>query len=41
MVLKVDNRIIGRTHWRQLGSEPWAQSFSTELERVGTASLSP
>lgn len=34
VVLKVDNRIIGRTHWRQLGHESWDQSFSTELERV-------
>ncbi|XP_056875465.1 serine/threonine-protein kinase N2 [Takifugu flavidus] len=33
VVLKVDNRIIGRTHWRQLGTESWDQSFSTELER--------
>uniref|UniRef100_H3CBN3 protein kinase C n=1 Tax=Tetraodon nigroviridis TaxID=99883 RepID=H3CBN3_TETNG len=40
VVLKVDNRIIGRTHWRQLGSEPWAQSFSTELERSRELELS-
>ncbi|KAF7650615.1 hypothetical protein LDENG_00123080 [Lucifuga dentata] len=33
-VLKVDNRIMGRTHWRQLGKEAWTQSFSMELERV-------
>lgn len=33
-VLKVDNRIVGRTHWRQLGKEAWGQSFSIELERV-------
>ncbi|XP_051794332.1 serine/threonine-protein kinase N2 isoform X2 [Acanthochromis polyacanthus] len=32
-VLKVDNRIVGRTHWRQLGKEAWGQSFSIELER--------
>ncbi|KAM9306838.1 serine/threonine-protein kinase N2 [Pholidichthys leucotaenia] len=32
-VLKVDNRVVGRTHWRQLGKEAWGQSFSTELER--------
>ncbi|XP_076019936.1 serine/threonine-protein kinase N2 isoform X2 [Genypterus blacodes] len=32
-VLKVDNRIVGRTHWRPLGKEAWAQSFSIELER--------
>lgn len=32
-MLKVDNRIVGRTHWRQLGKEAWGQSFSTELER--------
>nr|XP_046230833.1 serine/threonine-protein kinase N2 isoform X2 [Scatophagus argus] len=33
VVLKVDNRIVGRTHWRQLGTEAWGQSFSIELER--------
>lgn len=33
-VLKVDNRIVGRTHWRQLAKEAWGQSFSIELERV-------
>ncbi|XP_068430381.1 serine/threonine-protein kinase N2 [Clinocottus analis] len=32
-VLKVDNRVVGRTHWRQLGKEAWGQSFSIELER--------
>ncbi|XP_049908353.1 serine/threonine-protein kinase N2 isoform X1 [Epinephelus moara] len=32
-VLKVDNRIVGRTHWRQLGKEAWGQSFSIELDR--------
>uniref|UniRef100_A0AAQ5XHA3 Protein kinase C n=1 Tax=Amphiprion ocellaris TaxID=80972 RepID=A0AAQ5XHA3_AMPOC len=32
-VLKVDNRIVGRTHWRQLGKEAWGQSFNIELER--------
>ncbi|MEQ2291195.1 hypothetical protein AMECASPLE_010933, partial [Ameca splendens] len=32
-VLKVDNRIVGRTHWKPLGKEAWGQSFSTELER--------
>uniref|UniRef100_A0A8C4ECV6 Protein kinase N3 n=1 Tax=Dicentrarchus labrax TaxID=13489 RepID=A0A8C4ECV6_DICLA len=33
VVLKVDNRIEGRTQWRQLGTEAWGQSFSIELER--------
>ncbi|XP_068608632.1 serine/threonine-protein kinase N2 [Brachionichthys hirsutus] len=33
VVLKVDNRIVGRTHWRQLGNEAWGQSFIIELER--------
>ncbi|XP_044031480.1 serine/threonine-protein kinase N2 isoform X2 [Siniperca chuatsi] len=33
VVLKVDNRIVGRTQWRQLGKEAWGQSFSIELER--------
>uniref|UniRef100_A0A669B5N1 protein kinase C n=1 Tax=Oreochromis niloticus TaxID=8128 RepID=A0A669B5N1_ORENI len=32
-VLKVDNRVVGRTQWRQLGKEAWGQSFSIELER--------
>ncbi|CAL1568134.1 unnamed protein product [Knipowitschia caucasica] len=32
-VLKVDNRIVGQTHWRQLGKEAWGQSFSIELEK--------
>uniref|UniRef100_A0A673ARL2 protein kinase C n=1 Tax=Sphaeramia orbicularis TaxID=375764 RepID=A0A673ARL2_9TELE len=32
-MLKVDNRIVSRTHWRQLGKEAWGQSFSIELER--------
>lgn len=32
-MLKVDNRIVGRTHWRQLGKEAWGQNFSIELER--------
>ncbi|XP_034457401.1 serine/threonine-protein kinase N2 isoform X2 [Hippoglossus hippoglossus] len=32
-VLKVDNRIVGHTNWRQLGKEAWGQSFSIELER--------
>uniref|UniRef100_A0A3Q2QCY1 protein kinase C n=1 Tax=Fundulus heteroclitus TaxID=8078 RepID=A0A3Q2QCY1_FUNHE len=31
--LKVDNRVVGRTHWRPLGKEAWGQNFSTELER--------
>uniref|UniRef100_A0A8C7ZLI7 Protein kinase N3 n=1 Tax=Oryzias sinensis TaxID=183150 RepID=A0A8C7ZLI7_9TELE len=33
-VLKVDNRVVGRTHWRQQGKDAWGQSFGTELERV-------
>ncbi|XP_041667587.1 serine/threonine-protein kinase N2 [Cheilinus undulatus] len=33
VVLKVDNRVVGRTHWRPLGNEAWDQSFSIELER--------
>uniref|UniRef100_UPI0037E87A1A serine/threonine-protein kinase N2 n=1 Tax=Semicossyphus pulcher TaxID=241346 RepID=UPI0037E87A1A len=33
VVLKVDSRIAGRTHWRQPGNEAWGQSFSIELER--------
>uniref|UniRef100_A0A672J167 protein kinase C n=1 Tax=Salarias fasciatus TaxID=181472 RepID=A0A672J167_SALFA len=32
-VLKVDSRIVGRTHWRQLAKEAWGQNFSIELER--------
>lgn len=33
VVLKLDNRIVGRSHWRQMGNEAWGQSFSIELER--------
>uniref|UniRef100_A0A3Q3VRL4 protein kinase C n=1 Tax=Mola mola TaxID=94237 RepID=A0A3Q3VRL4_MOLML len=33
IVLKVDNKIVGRTHWRQPGNEAWGQRFSIELER--------
>ncbi|XP_070706256.1 serine/threonine-protein kinase N2 [Pempheris klunzingeri] len=33
VVLKVDNRIVGHTHWRQQGKEASGQSFSIELER--------
>ncbi|KAI2664666.1 Serine/threonine-protein kinase N2 [Labeo rohita] len=32
-VLKVDNKIVGRTHWRPLSKEAWNQSFTIELER--------
>ncbi|XP_026866068.2 serine/threonine-protein kinase N2 isoform X1 [Electrophorus electricus] len=32
-VLKVDNRMVGRTHWRTVGKEAWDQSFTIELER--------
>ncbi|XP_048043772.1 serine/threonine-protein kinase N2 isoform X1 [Megalobrama amblycephala] len=32
-VLKVDNKIVGRTHWRPLSKEAWNQSFIIELER--------
>ncbi|XP_017557172.1 serine/threonine-protein kinase N2 isoform X1 [Pygocentrus nattereri] len=32
-VLKVDNRMVGHTHWRPVGKEAWDQSFSIELER--------
>ncbi|XP_028273308.1 serine/threonine-protein kinase N2 isoform X2 [Parambassis ranga] len=32
-LLKVDNRIVGRTHWRPPGKETWGQNFSIELER--------
>ncbi|XP_016404450.1 serine/threonine-protein kinase N2-like isoform X1 [Sinocyclocheilus rhinocerous] len=32
-VLKVDNKIVGRTHWQPLSKEAWNQSFSIELER--------
>ncbi|GAA6092465.1 serine/threonine-protein kinase N2 isoform X2, partial [Tachysurus ichikawai] len=32
-VLKVDNRMVGRTNWRPVGKEAWDQSFTIELER--------
>ncbi|CAJ1071003.1 serine/threonine-protein kinase N2 [Xyrichtys novacula] len=33
VVLKVDSRVVGRTHWRPPGNEAWDQSFNIELER--------
>lgn len=38
-VLKVNNRMVGRTHWRPVGKEAWDQSFSIELERVSDAQI--
>ncbi|CDQ67092.1 unnamed protein product [Oncorhynchus mykiss] len=32
-VLKLDNRVVGRTHWRPLSKQAWRQSFSIQLER--------
>ncbi|KAJ7988225.1 hypothetical protein DPEC_G00321390 [Dallia pectoralis] len=32
-VLKVDNRMVGQTHWRTLSKDTWDQSFSIHLER--------
>lgn len=32
-VLKVDNKIVGRTHWRMLSKDAWDQCFCIELER--------
>ncbi|KAF7217615.1 serine/threonine-protein kinase N2 [Nothobranchius furzeri] len=32
-MLKLDNQIVGQTHWRQMGKEAWGQNFSIELER--------
>ncbi|XP_067106198.1 serine/threonine-protein kinase N2 [Osmerus mordax] len=32
-VLKLDNRMVGRTNWRSLNKDAWNQSFSIELER--------
>ncbi|XP_023678854.2 serine/threonine-protein kinase N2 isoform X2 [Paramormyrops kingsleyae] len=32
-VLKLDNRIVGRTLWRPPGPQSWSQSFTIELER--------
>uniref|UniRef100_A0A6Q2Y7H4 protein kinase C n=1 Tax=Esox lucius TaxID=8010 RepID=A0A6Q2Y7H4_ESOLU len=32
-VMKVDNRMVGRTHWRALSKDAWDQSFSIDLER--------
>lgn len=34
VVLKVDSRLVGRSHWRHVSNEAWDQSFSIELERV-------
>uniref|UniRef100_A0A4W5NA29 protein kinase C n=1 Tax=Hucho hucho TaxID=62062 RepID=A0A4W5NA29_9TELE len=32
-VLKLDNRVVGRTNWRPLSKQAWRQSFSIQLER--------
>ncbi|KAL4660325.1 serine/threonine-protein kinase N2-like [Arapaima gigas] len=32
-VLKLDNKMVGRTNWRHLCNQAWNQSFSIELER--------
>ncbi|KAJ8379553.1 hypothetical protein SKAU_G00003310 [Synaphobranchus kaupii] len=32
-VLKLDNKMVGRTNWRPLSNQAWDQSFSVELER--------
>lgn len=37
VVLKVDSRIVGRTHWRHVSNEAWDQTFSIQLERVSPA----
>ncbi|XP_034152303.1 serine/threonine-protein kinase N2-like isoform X3 [Esox lucius] len=32
-VLKLDNRVVGRTNWRPVSKQAWCQSFSIQLER--------
>ncbi|XP_067826056.1 serine/threonine-protein kinase N2-like [Heptranchias perlo] len=32
-VLKLDNRIVGQTHWRPVKNQAWDQAFSIELDR--------
>ncbi|MBN3304564.1 PKN2 kinase, partial [Amia calva] len=32
-VLKLDNKMVGRTNWRPLSNQAWDQSFSIELDR--------
>nr|XP_015222667.1 PREDICTED: serine/threonine-protein kinase N3 [Lepisosteus oculatus]XP_015222668.1 PREDICTED: serine/threonine-protein kinase N3 [Lepisosteus oculatus] len=32
-VLKLDNKMVGRTNWRPVSNQAWDQSFSIELER--------
>ncbi|XP_067868211.1 serine/threonine-protein kinase N2-like isoform X2 [Heterodontus francisci] len=32
-VLKLDNRIVGQTHWRPVKNQAWDQTFSIELDR--------
>ncbi|KAG7480547.1 hypothetical protein MATL_G00057360 [Megalops atlanticus] len=32
-VLKLDNKMVGRTSWRPLSNQAWDQSFSIDLER--------
>lgn len=33
-MLKLDNKMVGRTSWRPLSNLSWNQSFSIELDRV-------
>ena len=37
-VLKLDNSVVGQTAWRTVGEQAWDQTFTVELERVGTYS---
>ncbi|XP_048414922.2 serine/threonine-protein kinase N2-like [Stegostoma tigrinum] len=32
-VLKLDNRVVGQTHWRSVKNQTWDQTFSIELDR--------
>lgn len=35
-VLKLDNMVVGQTVWKTVGEQAWDQTFTVELERVGT-----
>lgn len=32
-VLRLDSRVVGRTHWKPIGKQAWNQSFQIPLER--------
>lgn len=33
-VLKLDNTVVGQTHWKPVSNQSWDQKFTLELDRV-------